>query len=162
MDTREVRQTDKDGVILGLSGRQLRVVSAEGSLSGWKNPSGEWRVGLLAGYGIFPRLLTARIKKDRREKLSAARRRHLAVAHEQDLAAKGSKAKAESAARVEVLEAKGADEDETGPVYDVLQWHDGEQWRGALVEVAPLESPHGGQGGVVDAAGECGRRFAER
>ena len=93
MDTREVRQTDKDGVILGLSGRQLRVVSAEGSLSGWKNPSGEWRVGLLAGYGIFPRLLTARIKKDRREKLSAARRRHLAVAHEQDLAAKGSKAK---------------------------------------------------------------------
>ena len=56
--TKVVKPTSKDGnnVIKGLSGRDLILDDS------WKNPSGEYRVGLKRAYELFPGDLISRIK----------------------------------------------------------------------------------------------------
>ena len=56
--TKIVKAATEDGktIIEGLSGRKL-------TLGDWKNPSGDYRVGLKRAYELFPSDLTSRIKK---------------------------------------------------------------------------------------------------
>lgn len=53
----EQRGNDKVSVIQGQSGRSLIIDPA------WKNPSGEYRVGVKRAYELFPTELVARLKK---------------------------------------------------------------------------------------------------
>ena len=53
----EQRGSDKVSVIPGQSGRSLIIDPS------WKNPSGEYRVGIKRAYELFPTELVARLKK---------------------------------------------------------------------------------------------------
>lgn len=55
----EQRDNDKVSVIPGQSGRSLIIDPS------WKNPSGEYRVGVKRAYELFPTELVARLKKVR-------------------------------------------------------------------------------------------------
>lgn len=107
VNTRTVRHADSHGLILGLSGRWLRVVAPGGANALWENPSGQWRVGLLEGYDIFPAPLIARVKRQRKIVLERHRRSFLAAAQQgKAAAAAGSAVAEESDARLALLEEK--------------------------------------------------------
>lgn len=55
----EQRDNEKVSVIPGQSGRSLIIDPS------WKNPSGEYRVGVKRAYELFPTELVARLKKVR-------------------------------------------------------------------------------------------------
>ena len=121
----------KDGKLEGLTGRTLSIGSD------WKNPRGEYRLGVKAAYELFPEELVARMKKERRVKFVAAHQKIEAALRKQIAAAK-SKAKPnktqvkELETRLEQLKAYAKHAD-PGPVYDCVVFHDGKHWR-AIVD----------------------------
>lgn len=107
VNTRTIRRADIHGLILGLSGQWLKVVAPGGANALWGNPSGQWRVGLLEGFDIFPAPLVARVKRQRKIALERHRRSFLAAAQKDKAAAPAGSAAAEEAdARLTLLEEK--------------------------------------------------------
>ena len=87
-----------DGTITALSGRKLKPpsfdadadadVDANGGAGGagggggaWSNPSGDWYVGIKAGFDLFPLPLRDRVKNQRRRELDETRRELLVAAN---------------------------------------------------------------------------------
>ncbi|KAI1315389.1 tripeptidyl-peptidase II Tpp2 [Mortierella claussenii] len=128
---------DEDGipVITGLTGRKLRL-SKE-----WKNPSGEYRIGIKRAYDLFPEDLADRIKKER---LAEFQKEHfLLVAKVQDelaaflkahptLSEDDQRAKADYNTRLEILKDSLKNFSDPGPVYDCVVFHDGKVWRAVV------------------------------
>jgi tripeptidyl-peptidase-2 len=56
VDTSKIVKADEDGFISGASGAKLQVNK------GWKNPTGEWRVGSKLAFSLFTDTLTSRLK----------------------------------------------------------------------------------------------------
>jgi len=119
VDTSTALQLGEGGALKGLSGRALRVPAAWPAAKG-----GEYRVGLKAGYELFPGPLVARLKKERRAAFDEAQRAATseAVAAVAAFAAKGGKgegakkAQAELKARVELLATLGKAHVDVGPL----------------------------------------------
>ncbi|KAF9174357.1 tripeptidyl-peptidase II Tpp2 [Mortierella sp. AD011] len=128
---------NEDGtpVITGLTGRKLHL-SKE-----WKNPTGEYRIGIKRAYDLFPEELADRIKQER---LAEFQKEHfLLVAKVQDelaaflkahpnLTEEDQRTKADYNARLEVLKDSLKNFSDPGPVYDCVVFHDGNVWRAVV------------------------------
>ena len=77
VDMGTVRSADADGTIEAASGgRRLALNPA------WTNPTGEWRVGCIRAYALFPGGLRDRIKAARAEERAVKQRQAAAAARE--------------------------------------------------------------------------------
>ncbi|KAF8951102.1 tripeptidyl-peptidase II Tpp2 [Podila verticillata] len=133
-----VKTTENDEgvpVITGLSGRKLHLSKD------WKNPSGEYRLGIKRAYDLFPDDLQDRIKAERLVEFQ--KKHYLLVAQVQDelaaflkahttLTEEDQRTKAEFNARLEVLKDAMKNFSDPGPVYDCVVFHDGSVWRVAV------------------------------
>lgn len=125
-----------DGVLQGVSGRELRV------FQGWVNPTGRYRLGLKRVEDFFPRELVSRLQSKRREawdreQLVLERQLELAVAELRD--AKGEPGDEEWRKKKEEVEVRLAEfrklregDEDFGPVFDCVAFHDGEVWRAVV------------------------------
>jgi hypothetical protein len=136
VNTSTVVKASSGHTIRGKSGKTLQLNP------GWKNPSGEWHVGMKAAYELYPGPLKSRISASRKEKMAKALAVQLSEAQRAAAAAAGKGASApapgskeadelnELKKRVSMLkELQGED---LGPLYDVVCWHDGSVWRAAV------------------------------
>ena len=105
VNTRTIRRADANGFILGLSGHWLRVETSGETHASWENPSGQWRVGLLKGYDIFPAPLVTRVKRQHKEQHERRRLSLLSAAQQQKATSKVGSSEAEEAeAQLTLLE----------------------------------------------------------
>ncbi|MCH7725669.1 MAG: S8 family serine peptidase, partial [Planctomycetes bacterium] len=135
VDTSTVRKLDKDKKIEGLTGKKLKVSKR------WKNPTGDFHVGLKRAFELFPARLISRLKKKRKEAWDE-RQRSLLIKLQREIADWDSKHKkpnkaekktrAELAARLEQLKQLQKQFDDPGPIYDCVVFHDGKVWRAAI------------------------------
>lgn len=140
VDTSTVVQA-KNGEITGLSGRVLKIPQH------WKNPSGNYHIGIKHARELYPRVLVDRITKERKEKKwDPAHKAALADANHQlfeinknNETNKGIPNRLEKLNKEDVeakvecltqLEKKFAD---LGPSYDCIVFHDGDSW-GACID----------------------------
>uniref|UniRef100_A0A1B6LQD6 Tripeptidyl-peptidase 2 n=1 Tax=Graphocephala atropunctata TaxID=36148 RepID=A0A1B6LQD6_9HEMI len=152
VDTSAVLQS-VDGVLQGLTGRKLKVPPS------WKNPTGNYHLGVKCAFEIYPKKVQERLTKERKDKLwdpehktalGDATRNLNAINKEQE-ANKSSTVsreeklkKDEAEALVDVLNTLEKKYNDVGPVYDCVVFHDGEMWRACLdtSEKGDLESCH--------------------
>ncbi len=129
------RTADDMGQIEGLSGRMLTLPEQ------WLSKTREFRVGLKAGYELFPPELVARLRERRKElfmrehaKLEAQLRRELAEWDEAypDASAEQKGQREELEKRLEQLRHMAEHYEDPGPIYDCVTFHDGEVWRAAV------------------------------
>ncbi|KAJ9587783.1 hypothetical protein L9F63_018809, partial [Diploptera punctata] len=136
VDTSTVVQV-KDGDIQGLSGRKLKIPSA------WKNPSGDYHIGIKNGFELYPAKLKERIEKERREKLwDPGHKATLAAAtrklqefenkNPQPVSPSDKLQKEELEAQIEILTSLDKNYSDVGPAYDCVVFHDGEMWRACI------------------------------
>ncbi|XP_073993244.1 tripeptidyl-peptidase II isoform X1 [Rhodnius prolixus] len=151
VDTSTVVQT-KNGTITGISGRTLKIPSS------WKNPTGNYHIGIKNAYELYPKPLKERIETERKEKKWDPNHKSASAVANQKLnelnttldSSKSGQpitrvqklAKEDLECQVEVLntfEKKYADQ---GPVYDCIVFHDGIMWNVCLdtSECGDLES----------------------
>ncbi|CAG8454666.1 15829_t:CDS:10 [Acaulospora morrowiae] len=123
--------------IQGLSGRSLIIDPT------WKNPSGEFRVGIKRAYELFPKPLVSRLQKERRQEFD--KKHHLFQAEaQQNLAAwqeahpsssssslseTDSDVKADLEAKVELLKDSLKNYNDPGIILDIVTFYDGADWR---------------------------------
>ena len=129
--------------LTGLTGRTLQ-------LGAWCEGVTTFHVGVLAGYSLFPKPLTTRLRKSRRDRFDEEQRASVNAA-ERDLAAfeglnkaagpaaaplatEKAEEKAELTERLAQLKALAAAFEDPGPVYDCVVFNDGTLWR-AVVDV---------------------------
>ncbi|XP_062222524.1 tripeptidyl-peptidase 2 [Phragmites australis] len=136
VDTSKVVKADADGAVVGASDTRL-VVNAS-----WKNPSQEWHVGCKLVYELFTDTLTSRLKKERKKKWDEENQEAISEALKQlnefekkhakpdDVTLK--KAHEDLQNRLDYLRKQAEDYDDTGPVIDIVTWHDGDVWRVAV------------------------------
>ncbi|KAG0329317.1 tripeptidyl-peptidase II Tpp2 [Dissophora globulifera] len=126
---------DGDRVITGLTGRKLRLSKH------WKNPTGEYRLGLKRAYDLFPEDLKGRIKKERLEEFQKKHFALVAKVQEEQaaflkahptLSDEEQRTKADFAARLDVLKDNLKNFSDPGPVYDCVVFHDGSVWRAVV------------------------------
>ncbi|KAF9164796.1 hypothetical protein DFQ26_001030 [Actinomortierella ambigua] len=129
--------TNDDGhpTVTGLTGRTL-ILGKD-----WKNPSGEYRLGLKHAYDLFPGSLKNRIKEER---LAEFQKKHFALVAkvQEELAAflkahptlteKDQRVKDDFNAQLDVLKDAMKTYNDPGPVYDCVVFHDGNVWRVAV------------------------------
>ncbi len=134
VQTSTVRKLD-DGLLEGLSGRELKVGSD------WKNPTGEYHVGIKPAYQLFPPELVTRRKQERRKEWNkkhaateAALRQNIAT-WDSDHPSPSERQKLEKSdlqVRLEQLRELAKSYDDPGPVYDCVVFHDGERWNAVI------------------------------
>ena len=131
--TTTVRQVE-DGVLQGLTGRELRPGK-------WKNPSGEYHLGIKAAWEIYPQALVRRMTGKRRERWDAEHRERTAQARDALLAFDAQtpspteaelRDRVELQARLTLLAKMQEDYDDPGPVFDCVVFHDGKHWRAVI------------------------------
>ncbi|XP_078038479.1 tripeptidyl-peptidase 2-like [Augochlora pura] len=136
VDTSKVVQAP-DGYIIGITGRKLKVPS------NWKNPSGEYHIGVKSLYSLYPGKLKERVLLERKKRLwDSSQKTALAEASRelQEFEAKNPQVttleerlkKEELEARVEVLNNIEKKYSDVGPTYDCVLFHDGEVWRACI------------------------------
>ncbi|MBI1313495.1 S8 family serine peptidase [bacterium] len=128
VDTSKVVKPE-DSKVTGLSGRTLTLDP------NWKIPSGEVRIGMKAGFELYPHELVDRVKEHRRReflKKQRALETQLRAEIETFNKEKSGVEKAELEKRLDVLTAATKNYSDPGPVYDCVVFHDGECWRGAV------------------------------
>jgi tripeptidyl-peptidase-2 len=135
VDTSVVRKPNEKKEITGLSGHTLRIPLD------WKNPTGEYRVGIKRAYELFPERLIPRLKEERKKKWDI-QQRQVATRLQRELAAwdkahpkpkDDEKAEREElATRLEMLRHMQKSYDDPGPIYDCLVFHDGDSWRAVV------------------------------
>jgi len=152
MDT--IVRTAEDGVTLDggdtPGGRPLKVNPA------WENPSGDWRLGRMRAFSLFPRGLVAKMKGERAKKWDTMQRAAVTAAtaalasfnrlNPQPGSEALKKEKLELENRVKLLEDLEAAREDPGPMVHCVVWHDGKVWRAAL-DTAELYDEHSGEGG---------------
>ncbi|KAI8069082.1 uncharacterized protein B0P05DRAFT_551505 [Gilbertella persicaria] len=127
------KEEDGKQTIQGLSGRTLILDDA------WKNPSGEYRVGLKRAYELFPNDLTNRIKTERRQVHDKKHAQLLSEAQARlaEYNKKTDKDQAELTEledRVEGLKALQNSFEDPGLLFDCVVFFDGKDWR-AVIDV---------------------------
>lgn len=130
VDTTTVRKA-QDGVLLGLSGRKLKV-------TGLACPKNAWHVGLKPAFELFPRGLVRRLKKKRRKAWDEAQRAaEVALTREitrleAEKTPAAAKERKEARKRLEQLQALQGGYEDPGPIYDCVVFHDGTVWRAVI------------------------------
>ena len=118
-----------NGTVVGLSGRTLKLGAD------WKIPSGDVRVGMKAGFELYPQELIPRIKEHRR-KLFVEQQRLAEIELRRTIdgfdAAASKVPKNELEARLDRLIAAGNSVEDVGPIYECVVFHDGTHWRAAV------------------------------
>jgi len=143
----------KDGVIQGLTGRNLRLPKDAGEK--WSNPSGKWHLGVKCAVDLWPRpgvkdrVLGERLSKQwepghKRSLGEAVKRQQESEVKERDvdsLSLLERLQKENLDAEVELLTSLDKKHRDTshghwlsdpGPVYDCLVWDSGKGWRAAI------------------------------
>ncbi|CAB0004044.1 unnamed protein product [Nesidiocoris tenuis] len=128
-----------NGTLTGLSGRTLKVPAE------WKNPSGNFHLGIKNAYEMYPKQLKDRIEAARKEKKwdpcqkTAAAEANQKLCeliktqeNKKNLSWEEKLAKEELEAQVEMLNQLEKKFVDLGPVYDVVVFHDGSVWRVCL------------------------------
>ncbi|XP_061709211.1 tripeptidyl-peptidase 2-like [Cydia pomonella] len=140
VDTSTVIRKVVDGCITGLTGRKLKIPDS------WKNPLGEWRVGVLYPFSLYPSKLKERIQEHRKEHLwdvghkpaYAESNKQLqdfesdVVSKNPTLSPEDKLLKEELETRVEVLQTAEKKYSDLGPTYDCVLFHDGTSWRACI------------------------------
>lgn len=121
--------------LAGLTGRELTIDPK------WKNPTGEYRRGLKAGYDLFPEDLVAILKKERTKAFKKKEREHQAEL-KRKLAqwdtdhpkpnAEQKKKRLELKAQIDLLDEMIKTYSDPGPIYDCLVFHDGKHFRAVV------------------------------
>ncbi|CAG9460207.1 unnamed protein product [Pedinophyceae sp. YPF-701] len=153
VDTSQVVQADKDGVIEGASGRKMKVNPD------WDNPSGEWRVGCRRLFDFMTSSLINRLKRERAKAFDEAQRAAVAAAgkaladfdrENPSPDTEGGKRREELEARVKLLTELAEKRKDLGPMVEFVVWKDGEGcWQGA-VDTADLYAEGSGEGALGD------------
>mmetsp|Transcript_33172 Transcript_33172/g.65106 ORF Transcript_33172/g.65106 Transcript_33172/m.65106 type:complete len:1415 (+) Transcript_33172:43-4287(+) len=128
--------TAKEGKIVGLSGRTLKIPLT------WKNPSGKFNIGVKHGYDLFPGALQRRIKQERKELFDARQKDLINNCHRaiDDFKRNGkfpegqTKTSWEKELNARLTQAQELSKyfEDPGPIYDVVVWNDGANWRAAV------------------------------
>ncbi|KAG6441933.1 hypothetical protein O3G_MSEX002060 [Manduca sexta] len=140
VDTSTVVKKVVDGCVTGITGRKLKIPET------WKNPSGEWRIGVVHPFSLYPSKLKERIQEHRKEHIwDVGHKPVFAEANKQlqdfenDVVSKNSTLtteekllKEELEARVEVLQTAEKKFTDLGPTYDCVLFHDGDVWRACI------------------------------
>ncbi|XP_050669652.1 tripeptidyl-peptidase 2 [Leptidea sinapis] len=140
VDTSTVIKKLTDGYITGLTGRKLQLPES------WNNPTGEWRVGVLYPFSLYPTKVKERIQEYRKEHLwdvghkvafaEANKQLHTfeteVVSKSSNLSNEDKLMKEELEARVEVLQMAEKKYTDFGPTYDCVLFHDGTVWRACI------------------------------
>lgn len=134
VDTSKVVQAT-DGKLAALSGRELTVDPS------WKNPSGDYHIGLKRAFELYPAELVDRLSEKRLEKWMELQR-PLVTGLERQLndwdAAHSSptkeelKERADIEARLDALKSLQEDYDDPGPLLDCVVFNDGEYWQAVI------------------------------
>lgn len=142
VDTSTVVKLDEStGTITGLSGKTLKVPKS------WKNPSGEYHIGLKPGFELYNRCLEKRMQKEYQNKVwnpahAKAKAEALRKMNEFNDKVKKTTSKSEvnltNEQKLEKEELQAAIDNlnqleqkysDLGPSYDCVVFHDGEMWR---------------------------------
>lgn len=121
--------TPQKGQVTGLSGRTLKLDPT------WKLSDSEVRIGMKAGYELYPHELVGRVKEHRRKKFMQKQRQlenDLRNQIENFDKEKSKVDKAELEKRLEALIAAGKSYTDPGPLYDCIVFHDGKHFRAAV------------------------------
>jgi len=128
-----VKVESKDGTITGLSGRILKLPED------WKNPSGEYRIGLKSLYELYPGSLKERMMKEFKEKewdphhklalAEAMRKLHAFEISHPTPTGSDKLLKEELEMQIEMLNTLEKKYKNIGPCFDCIVFYDGEKWR---------------------------------
>lgn len=124
--------TPEDGKVTGLSGRVLTLDPK------WKLSDGEVRIGMKAGYELYPHELVGRVKEHRRKELMQKQQKFENELRGQienfvkDDKDKSQVDKPELEKRLAALIAAGKSYKDPGPIYDCVVFHDGEHFRAVV------------------------------
>jgi len=126
VDTSTVVQAGSDGTLQGLSGRKLKLGTNV------INPTGQYHLGIVRAFDIFPQSLVTRVKCERKDKFDEQQRIQLAQIRESIDAAKDNKTKQVLEVQLEQLKELQSQYEDFGPVYDCVVFHDGNVWRSVI------------------------------
>ncbi len=124
--------TPEKGKVTGLSGRVLTLDPK------WKLSDGEVRIGMKAGYELYPHELVDRVKEHRRKEFMLKQRklenelRSQIDSFVKDDKDKSQVDKAELEKRLAALIAAGKSYKDPGPLYDCVVFNDGEHFRAVV------------------------------
>uniref|UniRef100_T1IXT2 Tripeptidyl-peptidase 2 n=1 Tax=Strigamia maritima TaxID=126957 RepID=T1IXT2_STRMM len=128
----------KDGEIVGLTGRKLKIPST------WNNLKGKYHIGAKNIFELYPKTLQERMQKERKERLwDPVHKSSLAditrklcdfeSRHGQaNLSFEEKLEKEELDAQLEMLNTFEKKYSDAGPVCDCVVFHDGTTWRGCI------------------------------
>ncbi|KAK3925767.1 Tripeptidyl-peptidase 2 [Frankliniella fusca] len=129
----------KDGQIVGLTGRTLKIPNT------WKNPSGNYHIGLKNAYELYTSSVRERIAKEKKEKnwdpahklavADATRKcREFEKEHPQETNMKpfDKMISDDLEAQVDVLTEADKKYVSQGPTYDCVVFNDGDVWRACI------------------------------
>ena len=116
----------ENGELTGKTGRTLKINSE------WKNPSGEYRIGIKPAFDIYPSDLVQRLQSERKEDFEEAQRDREAKLEREIAAEEDDDKKKELTARLAVLRDAIKSFEDPGPFYDCVTFHDGKVWRAVV------------------------------
>lgn len=138
VDISTVVKPDKEGYIVGLTGRKLKIPS------NWKNPSGSYHVGAKNAYELYTSWVKDRVDKSKKEKVwepahkvAAAevtrKCREFEKEHPAENLKGNDKLKLEDLeTQAELLSEAEKKYQGQGPTYDCVVFNDGEVWRACI------------------------------
>ncbi|XP_043288637.1 tripeptidyl-peptidase 2 isoform X2 [Venturia canescens] len=136
VDTSTIVQAE-EGFITGVTGRKLKIPFK------WSNPSGDYHVGVVYPFSIYPSKLSEKITAERKKRCwDDGQKTALAEATRklQEFEARTSQApspqekleKEELEARIEVLMNAEKKYNDSGPAYDCVVFHNGVEWKACI------------------------------
>eukprot|EP00126_Sphaerothecum_destruens_P008695 Sdes_comp20316_c0_seq1m13965 len=124
-----------DGTLVGLTGRNLKIPAS------WRNPSGEYHVGMKTGYSLFPKPLVSRMQELRKKSWLVQHRKVVCEVQTELSAFLTQHPNPEPDDIVKLKDLQNQMEElgkyeknyvDPGPVYDCVLYFDGERWAGVL------------------------------
>lgn len=115
-----------DNTLKGLTNRTILINPA------WVNPTGQYRLGMKKIYELFPRSLKDRVKDESKKKLTLEIKTYEAKLQEEMVKTTDSKIIDDLNIRLAQLKVAESANNDIGPVYDCLVFHDGDRWQAVV------------------------------